>query len=96
MKDFEDLEKDSIDNPERFIGNPVNSFLIIKKLTKDLQKFVDTVNAIEKLKDVVRDIKENSILPTNEDYEGSITAILRVKKNFFMVWWITDHYVLIC
>ena len=37
-------------NIEKFVGNPVNSFLVIKKLTKDLQKFVDTVNTLERLK----------------------------------------------
>lgn len=37
-------------DPDRFIGNPVNAYLVIKQLMKDLQKFVDTVNTYEKLK----------------------------------------------
>jgi hypothetical protein len=79
------LEEDSKLNPENFIGNPVNSFLLIKKLTKDLQKFVDQVNSLEKLKDVVREIKEKFLLPTSEDYEGAVIALMRVnleKKCF--------------
>jgi hypothetical protein len=35
---------------EDFIGNPVNAFLLIKKTTKDLQAFVDTLNTKEQLK----------------------------------------------
>jgi hypothetical protein len=86
------LEEESKSNPENFIGNPVNSFLLIKKLTKDLQKFVDQVNSLEKLKDVVREIKEKFLLPTSEDYEGAVIALMRVnlekkcfhtKFNFF-------------
>ena len=37
-------------DPEIYVGNPVNSFILIKKLTKDLQKFIDTVNQIDQLK----------------------------------------------
>jgi hypothetical protein len=44
------IAEQSKDNIEKFVGNPVNSFLVIKKLTKDLQKFVDTVNTLERLK----------------------------------------------
>ncbi len=79
------MEEESKSNPENFIGNPVNSFLLIKKLTKDLQKFVDQVNSLEKLKDVVREIKEKFLLPTSEDYEGAVIALMRVnleKKRF--------------
>lgn len=49
MRDFENMAGKSSD-PEKFIGNPVNAFLVIKKLMKDLQKFVDTVNSFDKLK----------------------------------------------
>ena len=51
LADFEKLA--SVANakePEKFVGNPVNSFLLIKKLSKDLQRFVDTMNSIENLK----------------------------------------------
>lgn len=44
-----------------------------------MQKFVDQVNSLEKLKDVVREIKEKFLLPTTEDYEGAVIALMRVK-----------------
>lgn len=40
----------SVENPERFVGNPVNAFLIVKQLTKNLQSFIDTLNNFEHLK----------------------------------------------
>ncbi len=74
------MEDESKMNPENFIGNPVNSFLLIKKLTKDLQKFVDQVNSLEQLKEIVREIKEKFLLPTTEDYEGAVIALMRVRN----------------
>ena len=50
INEYELLEEESKKNPDNFVANPVNSFLLIKKLTKDLQKFVDKVNSLEKLK----------------------------------------------
>lgn len=44
------MAEDSSQDPNRFIGNPVNAFLAIKMLMKDLQWFVDSVNTYEKLK----------------------------------------------
>jgi hypothetical protein len=31
-------------DPQKFIGNPVNAFLMIKTLKKDLQFFVDGIS----------------------------------------------------
>ncbi len=61
-------------DPEKFIGNPVNAFLLIKQLSVDLQLFVDTLNNFEKLKSLVHDISEASSLPTSDDYTGAIKA----------------------
>ena len=44
LDDFEYLAEQSKKNPDLFIGNPVNSFLLLKKLTKDFQMFVDSLN----------------------------------------------------
>lgn len=37
-------------NAKKFMGNPVNSFLVIKLLTKELQMFFDYFNAIQESK----------------------------------------------
>ena len=37
-------------NPKKFMGNPVNSFLVIKLLTKDLQMFFDFFNSVQESK----------------------------------------------
>ena len=37
-------------DPKKFMGNPVNSFLVIKLLTKDLQMFFDFFNSMQESK----------------------------------------------
>ena len=39
LKDYELITENAKDNPENFVGNPVNSFLLTKKLTTDFQNF---------------------------------------------------------
>jgi hypothetical protein len=42
----------AVDDPEKFIGNPVNAFILIKQLTKNLQIFIDTLNIFDHLKSI--------------------------------------------
>lgn len=51
-------------------------------LLKDLQKFVDTVNTLDKLKEMVSLIKEKYSLPTSDDYYGVIKAIHRLEDTY--------------
>ncbi len=71
-------------DPEKFIGSPINSFLLIKQLSVDLQQFVDTLNNFEKLKDLVHNIKEDNSLPTSDDYTGAVKAILRLEDTYML------------
>lgn len=71
-------EKDA----QKFIGNPVNSFLLIKMLSKDLQQLISKLYTTDRLKDVTDEIKEKSLMPTNEDYEGAISALHRLEDTF--------------
>lgn len=66
------------------VGNPVNAFLLIKLMVKDLQKFVDSLNTLDELKKFVRDIKEEFFLPNNEDYDGVIKAMHRLEDTYLL------------
>ncbi|RNA10195.1 prolyl 4-hydroxylase subunit alpha-2 [Brachionus plicatilis] len=66
------------------VGNPVNAFLLIKLMVKDLQNFVDSLNTMDELKKFVRDIKEDVFLPDNEDYEGVIKAMHRLEDTYLI------------
>lgn len=82
VEEFKQIKNSSISNPENFVANPVNSFLLIKKLSTDLQSFVDIINSYEQLKDLVNQIKEKFYLPTNADYRGAIMALHRLEDVY--------------
>lgn len=50
LDDFEYLAAFANKEREKFIGNPVNAFLLLKKLHKDLEKFMDTLDSSKILK----------------------------------------------
>ena len=52
VNDFSEINKMAVDDPEKFIGNPVNAFILIKQLTKNLQIFIDTLNNFDHLKSI--------------------------------------------
>jgi hypothetical protein len=49
VSDFRTISEQANKNPEDFISNPVNSFLLIKKLNADLQEFINLLNNHDRL-----------------------------------------------
>jgi len=47
LEDFELITKESTENVESFLSNPVNTFLLTKKLTKDFKLFKSINNSTE-------------------------------------------------
>ena len=43
VNDFQLLTDSSVGNEDNFVAHPVNSFLLIKKLTKDFDAFLDVI-----------------------------------------------------
>lgn len=83
VNEFKKFSQES-GNQANIVGNPVNAFLLIKLMIKDLQKFVDALNTLDELKKFVRDIKEEFFLPTNEDYDGVIKALHRLEDTYLL------------
>lgn len=83
LNNFQEFSN-SVQTQENFIGNPVNAYLLIKLMVKDLQNFVDALNTMDELKKLVRDLKESHDLPNNEDYEGVIKALNRLEDTYLL------------
>ena len=81
LNELKTIANNSRHNPDTFIGNPVNSFLIIKLLSKDLEKVVDSLGSFDKLTGLLDNIKSKYNLPTEEDYQGSIIALHRLEDT---------------
>lgn len=71
-------------DPKKFMGNPVNSFLVIKLLTKELQMFFDSLNTAQESKEFMDRIRGELWMPGEEDYRGAITALIRLEDTYLL------------
>ena len=74
VENLKDLNRDSKDDADRFIGNPINCFLLIKAFTKDMENYTQ----------ILENLRKEFILPTNEDYEGAILGIHRLEETYLL------------
>ena len=89
LRDFELIANQSKSNPQNFISNPVNIFLLTKKLTKDFETFNQLLfknwwpNHLQE--SINRKIKASEIImPSNKDYEGVIKAVHRLQSTYLL------------
>ena len=89
LNDYELITNISTSNPQQFISNPVNIFLLTKKLTKDFETFNELLmekwwpNYLEE--SVNNKIKTSEIImPSNKDYEGVIKAVHRLQATYLL------------
>ena len=65
----------SLENIENYLANPLNAFLLIKRLTADWEK-------IKKLMDNIDTEKVFPPMPTHTDLEGSARALMRLQDTY--------------
>ena len=85
MKHFETI-RDSAVNGEEYVGNPINSFRLIKSLTSDwksLQNHLDGT-AGEKLFQNLTELRDNEGLrwPSDEDLNGAAVGLMRLQDTY--------------
>ena len=61
VNEFKKIANQTSLNAEKFVGNPVNSFLLIKQVDKELQNFVNILNPSEKLQRTKKNLSRNFI-----------------------------------
>ncbi|CAF0905886.1 unnamed protein product [Adineta ricciae] len=64
-------------NPERYFGNPVNSYLFIKHLTVEWYNVEEIVSM-----DISKTMGDNWAFPSFEDYTGSAIALMRLQDTY--------------
>ncbi|XP_052262692.1 prolyl 4-hydroxylase subunit alpha-1-like isoform X3 [Dreissena polymorpha] len=81
--EFEDHSTTALQDPDYYLGNPVNAYLFVKHFTLDWDKDIEHT-----LKNNSRDVLLNKIeelreyLPTYEDLSGSVSALLRLQDTY--------------
>jgi prolyl 4-hydroxylase len=82
MQDFYDISQQASKDATGFIANPINAFLIIKKLSLDFKQLIDTINNTKRIQSIVNEIEGKYLLPTEEDYRGAIEGIHRLEDVY--------------
>ena len=83
VKDYRDVSDKASEDVEKFVGNPLHSYLLIKKLTSDFKE----------LKKVVEDRDDNFFSnltqhhgglkwPSDDDLNGAAVALMRLQDTY--------------
>ena len=84
LKVYEDLNATATEDPDKFVENPVQAFILIKRMTVDwdeTKKLLDT-QWINDLFDELEDPERFSPWPSFNDLEGAGLALLRVQDAY--------------
>ncbi|KAK6039932.1 tetratricopeptide repeat protein [Cooperia oncophora] len=84
--EYIDRNKDAEDVGPDFVTNPINAYLLIKRLTTEWKK-VEDIMRTNKADTFIKNITENRIrsqvkFPQEEDLSGAATAILRLQDVY--------------
>ncbi|XP_040578675.1 prolyl 4-hydroxylase subunit alpha-1 [Lepeophtheirus salmonis] len=70
---------------EDFVSNPLNSFILIKKLTSDFNDVYDLIKEtsnLNKFSENITDSRESNKWPTDEDLKGAASALIRLQEVY--------------
>ena len=81
-----DYERDSLQNEDevvQFISNPVNAYLVAKRFQQERTDFQVLIPNTDFAQDSLSRMESaRKLLPTEEDYEGSINALMRLQDTY--------------
>jgi len=80
--DYEKHSMEGLKDPEGYLGNPINSFLLVKRFTQGWNEVESMIksNSVEKF---LTSLEEKlSLFPDEEDLTGSVQALLRLQDTY--------------
>lgn len=84
LKEYEEMHHDASQDSERFLSNPVNAYLLIKRLSSDW-KMVQRLMTKEKGRALIQNITEQRddlMFPDEEDLNGAAVALTRLQDTY--------------
>jgi len=86
IKQYEDLRDTAVGGEEKFVGNPLNSFLLIKKLTSDwktLQSLIENTAGETLLASLTEERESDGLKwPSDEDLNGAAVGLMRLQDTY--------------
>ncbi|KAI8794049.1 prolyl 4-hydroxylase subunit alpha-1 isoform X1, partial [Biomphalaria glabrata] len=82
-EDYEDHSKLALQNLDKYLGNPINAFLLIKRFTLDWDRDVIPVLVNNSWDSMYKEIEQvRSDLPSHEDLKGAASALMRLQDTY--------------
>ncbi|XP_055875548.1 prolyl 4-hydroxylase subunit alpha-1-like isoform X2 [Biomphalaria glabrata] len=82
-EDYEEHSKLALQNLDKYLGNPINAFLLIKRFTLDWDRDVIPVLVNNSWDSMYKEIEQvRSDLPSHEDLKGAASALMRLQDTY--------------
>lgn len=84
VSDYEAIREQAEENEEKYVGNPLNSYLLIKKLTSDWKELKELIadspaqNFLTNVSNPVNSLK----WPSEEDLNGAAVGLIRLQDTY--------------
>lgn len=81
--DFAEHSSDALHDPEVYLGNPINAFLLVKRFTKDWDQLLEKEIKPTHLAEFLESVNKKTLrFPTNEDLQGAGKALMRLQDTY--------------
>ena len=80
VKDYQLLRNKALEDVDRFVGNPINSYLLIRKLKTDIEELTNIMEEHERnsYSELLQKL-EHLKWPSDEDLKGAGVALVRLQ-----------------
>ncbi|XP_037084347.1 prolyl 4-hydroxylase subunit alpha-2-like [Pollicipes pollicipes] len=84
MEAYERVNRELVENTEAFLHNPVNAYLVVKRLTADWKKVegVITENVGAQFVENITQVSDHLRIPDDEDLTGAAMALIRLQDTY--------------
>ncbi|VVC95604.1 unnamed protein product [Leptidea sinapis] len=79
---FKGEQKKATEDPVNYVGNPINAFTLIKRLTYDLKEIETKIKIGAEYINNVTFSHNDAIYPTQEDLTGAAVALSRLQQTY--------------
>ncbi|XP_043212723.1 prolyl 4-hydroxylase subunit alpha-1-like isoform X3 [Amphibalanus amphitrite] len=84
MEQYQRVNRELVDNQEAYLHNPVNAYLVVKRLAADwkIVQGVITENVGSKFVENITQVSESLRIPDDEDLNGAAMALIRLQDTY--------------
>lgn len=84
LEEYQRMYKEASTDVSKYLANPINAFVLVKRLTSDWKEVEDTLvkNSGEALIKNISDANSLLRFPSNQDLKGAAVALVRLQETY--------------